>query len=184
MEEESNINDELKSDILKFITNGMAILVGVSLLFYILFLFGVQLPYTTLRDSKLGYGGLNYYAFITSDQLLEYFRFKSIFAEPGHLTMGLIPLLYVNRLNLRNKSVLVIFIAELFTLSLAGYITLITSVVIYSFHRSKNIYYVRILLMFLIFFGVFLWITGANTIVITNEASKNTDFSIHPISTN
>ena len=70
--------------------------------------------------------------------------------------MGLILLLYINRLNLRNKSVLVLFIPELFTLSLAGYIILTTSIVIYTFSRSKTNRIAKILLMFLIFFSMFL----------------------------
>jgi hypothetical protein len=151
-----NTKDELKADIFKYITNGMAILVGVSLLLYILFLIGVPLPHNTLRDSNEGYGGYNYYGFIIQKDVWEYYRFNSIFAEPGHLSMGLILLLYINRLNLRNKSVLVLFIAELFTLSLAGYIILTTSIVIYSFSRSKTNRFAKILLIFLIFFSMFL----------------------------
>lgn len=146
-----NTNDELKPEIFKFITNGMAILVGISLFFYILFLIGIPLPHSTLKVSNLGYEGINYYIFSTNSNFTEYLRFRSIFAEPGHLSMGLIPLLYVNRLNLRNKSVLVLFIAELFTLSLAGYIILTISIVIYSFSRSKSNLFSKIVLMFLIF---------------------------------
>jgi hypothetical protein len=153
-----NTKEDLKADILKFITNGMAILLGISLIFYILFLIEVPLPSTPLRDSNLGYGGLNYYGFIfiTNEDIFGYYRFKSIFAEPGHLTMGLIPLLFANRLNLRNKSVLVLFIAELFTLSLAGYITLMSSIVLYSFPRSINSRPAKLLLIFFIFFSVYI----------------------------
>ena len=152
-----NAKDELKADIFKFITNGMAILVGISLLFYILFIIGIPLPHTTLPVSDLGYGGPNYYAFTLTQDITQFYRFKSIFAEPGHLSMGLIPLLYVNRLNLKNKSVLVLFIAELFTLSLAGYITLITSICIFSFSHYNSHRYATILLMISIFFSVFLF---------------------------
>jgi hypothetical protein len=153
-----NTKDYLKADIFKFITNGMALLLGISLVFYIPFLFGMPLPKTPLRDSSIGYGGYNYYGFIfvTNEDIFGYYRFKSIFAEPGHLTMGLIPLLFANRLNLRNKSVLVIFIAELLTLSLAGYIALMSSVILYSFPRSINSRPAKLLLMFFIFFSVYI----------------------------
>ena len=151
-----NTKDNLKATILKFITDKMAILLAVSLIFYLLFLTGINLPHTKLNISKLGYSGLNYYGFITLDGITEFSRFKSIFAEPGHLSLGLIPLLYANRLNLKNKSVIVIFIAQLLSLSLAGYITLILSLAIFSFSSSKSNRYAKILLLCIILFSTFL----------------------------
>ena len=78
-----NTKDKLKADIIKYITNGMAILVGVSLLLYILFLIGVPLPHYTLRDSNLGYGGYNYFGFIIKKDVWDFYRFNSIFAKLG-----------------------------------------------------------------------------------------------------
>ena len=49
------------------------------------------------------------------------FRFQSVFLEPGHMTMGLAPLLFVNKYNLKNRYVLILFIAQMLSLSLAGY---------------------------------------------------------------
>lgn len=38
--------------------------------------------------------------------------------------MGIIPMIMANRFDLRNKYVIILIVAELFTFSLAGYITL------------------------------------------------------------
>ena len=100
-----NTNDIVKKELLKFITNWFGILVGISLFFYILFLIGVPLPQTPLTESIIGYKGINYYMFIHDTRLSEFYRFRSIFAEPGNLSMGLIPLIFANKIcffNLRN----------------------------------------------------------------------------------
>ena len=145
-----NLKDNLKIKIFDFITNGMAILLSISLFFYIIHLLGVPLPSSNILSSKLGYTSTNYYFFLTDLNFVEFNRFKSIFAEPGHLTMGLIPLLYVNRFNLKNKAVLTLLIAQLFTLSLAGFLAIIFALIVYSFSRSVNTFYPRIILGILV----------------------------------
>lgn len=147
------IKREVKKEILDFITNGMAILLAISLFFYALYWLGVPLPNQPMVSKSFGYQTVNYYFFLLNPNIGEFYRFMSIFAEPGHLSMGLIPLLYVNRYKLTNVSVLVLFVTELMTLSLAGYITMFMSLIILSFSRSKLDKYSRGLLLFFVILG-------------------------------
>lgn len=121
-------------DIIRFITKWFALLLGVSLFVYILYMVGVPLPH---QDYNFGeyYTHDNYYFFVTFS--LSY-RFSSIFLEPGHLTMGLAPLLFINRYNLKDKYVLVLFISQLFSLSLAGIVIMFVGLLMQAF-LSKNI---------------------------------------------
>ena len=105
-----NIEDNYKVQVLNFITKWFAIFLFVSLMYYILYLIGISLPFSYLSNSQIGYSGNNYYLFVINDENLFYFRFRSIFAEPGHLTMGIIPLLFANRFDLKNKFVIVLLV--------------------------------------------------------------------------
>jgi len=133
-----NLEQSKKIAFIKFATNGMAIILGISLLFYILLILGMPLSYTNIEYKNGWYPSRNYYTFITGIDLIGMYRFKSIFMEPGHLTMGLAPLLFANKYDIKNKSVLILFTAQLFTLSLAGYIAMAIGVLFQSFSKSKG----------------------------------------------
>lgn len=133
-----NLKQKKKIEFIEYATNGMAIILFVSLIFYIMFLMGVPLPNTSIHYIDGRYEYNNYYAFIIDADNLNFFRFRSIFLEPGHLTMGLIPLLFVNRFNISRVSVLILFIAELLTFSLAGYITLAFGLIYIAFSRKQG----------------------------------------------
>jgi hypothetical protein len=148
-----HLKDEVKYKLFDFITRGMGYLVGVSLVFYIMHLFGVSLPFTLITESKLGYTAINYYVFIIDPEATLFFRFSGIYAEPGHLTMGLIPLLFANRFNLKNIYVVIFLVAELLTLSLAGYIVMALSLVLFCFSKSIETIYPRIILFILLTVG-------------------------------
>lgn len=145
-----NIKDSFKIDIFDFITKWMAILLSISLFFYILFLIGISLPFSVINDSEIGYTGNNYYSFLTNLDDSFFSRFRSIFAEPGHLTMGVIPLLYANRFNLKNKYVVILLLAEIFTFSLAGYITIFISLILFSFSPQVRRFYPRLIIFVLL----------------------------------
>lgn len=133
-----NLQQNIKIAFIEYTTNGMAIILGISLFFYILLLLGVPLKYTNIEYKNGWYPSHNYYTFITGIDLIGMYRFKSIFMEPGHLTMGLAPLLFVNKYNIKNKSVLILLIAQLFTLSLAGYITMAIGILFQSLSKSQG----------------------------------------------
>lgn len=114
-------------ELLSFITKSFAVILFISIIAYILYFLG-RLPispqYIELSDGR--YSSQNYYFFILTmrDTVADYIRFKSIFMEPGHLTMGLVPLIFANRFNLRNKYVLILFVASILSFSLAAYIVM------------------------------------------------------------
>lgn len=126
------LKDEYKYDLLLFITKWFAILLLISLFFYIFFLFGFSIS-PSFIDYQGRYQTLNYYFFTLPIDQFDYFRFKSIFMEPGHLSMGLVPLIIANRFDLKNKYVLILLIVELFSFSLAGYITLFAGYLLVNF---------------------------------------------------
>jgi hypothetical protein len=133
------LKDTLKIDLLRFITSAMALILFVSLCAWILFLAGVQFPYSVVNFNDGQYWYNNYYLFLYD--LNPYFtipRFSAIFLEPGHLGMITSLLLYANRFEIRRKEVLVLLVSTIFTFSLAAYILLIISVTVFLLLRSKK----------------------------------------------
>lgn len=121
-----NTKSEVKSELIQFVTKYFAIGILISLIYYILWLLGIELPNTNGSHPQ-GYTFVNYYLMTIKDVFeggIMVPRFQSVFLEPGHLTMGIIPTICMNRFDLRNKYVTILFIAQLFTLSLAGYVCL------------------------------------------------------------
>ena len=137
-----SLRSDLKKEVLSRITKWFAILLLISLLFYIAFLLGFSISPSYI-EFEGRYPTLNYIFFTLPVDQFSAYRFKSIFMEPGHLTMGLVPLIMANRFNLKNKYVLILFIAELFTFSLAGYITMFIGYVLFniSLRRLKYLFY-------------------------------------------
>ena len=137
-----SLRDEYKMHMLSFVTKGFAILLFVSLVFYVFFLFGISTTPTIVQYIDGRYVSFNYLFFIVRIDVVDFYRFQSIFMEPGHLTMGLVPLIMANRFDLRNKYVLLLFIVELFTFSLAGYITMLIGYLLFNFtfRRLKYIF--------------------------------------------
>lgn len=135
---------EYKLDILRFTTKVFAYFLIVSLTFYVLFLFGINFVEPSFMTFNIDqYLIWNYYTFtLPANDFLDYHRFKSVFMEPGHLTMGLVPLIMANRFDLRNKYVIMLFIAELFTFSLAGYVTMAVGYLMFNFSLKKIKYIV------------------------------------------
>ncbi len=132
------LKDEYKADIIRFITKYFAIILLISITTFILFQIGVDFPHSLIhyRDS---YGKIyNYYTFIYLGRGGGPLRFQSIFLEPGHMTMGIAPLLFINRYNLKNKYVLILFIVQLFSFSLAGYIVLALGYLLQWFSSNKR----------------------------------------------
>lgn len=134
------LKDDYKVDIIKFITKSFAIILIPSIIAHILFLIGIKLPnYTIYSDSEAYPILLNYYFFV---QVPYSIRFFGYFIEPGHMTMGLAPLLFVNKYDFKNKYVLILLFAQLLSFSLAGYIVAALG---YMIVRSKDIYSVKAL---------------------------------------
>ena len=124
-------------------TNIYAWIVGISIGFHILVVFcNAELPYFTIQyPSTLSeYPDFKNYIFlILIDTPSVFYRLSSIFTEPGHLGMISAILLYINKYDLKKKSVLIIFIGLILSFSLAAYVLLILGYIIYEFSKGKRL---------------------------------------------
>ena len=142
----------VKHDLLLYIKKGFAIILLVSLVFYFLHVAGVPLP-SVYSDYGL-YGTDNYFFFVlTHDDLGGFNRFRCIFGEPGFMTLGLIPLFFAGKFDLRDKYNVILLLAELVSFSLAGYAILIIIILYFAFSK-RSVYkkHVRIFLLLLALF--------------------------------
>ncbi len=121
------LSEEEKERLVVLFTRIFTVIVGISLLFYALYLLGVDLPYGTVRyESNTGYPDFRCYLFfLLRNEPSLIIRFQSVFLEPGHLGMVSALLLYVNDYSLRRPAVWVLFIALFVSLSLAAYVLLL-----------------------------------------------------------
>jgi len=139
------MNNDEKKNIVSMTTNLYAWIVGISMAGYMFLLMGLNLPYSIIMvPDDLFYPPMqNYGIFIllSSDGRFDnFFRFQSVFTEPGHLGTISAILLYVNRYELKRKSVLVIFISVLLSLSFAAYVLAGLGYLICIIAKSKNFY--------------------------------------------
>lgn len=144
------LSDKYQRETLKYITDGMAIILLISIPFYILYFIGVPLLHDTIlfgKDVSLD----NYYFFVKYSNDI---RFQSIFLEPGHMTMGIAPLLFLNRYDYKKKSVLVIIVAQLMSMSLAGIIVMMAGLLFTVLLRPSVSSRIKGSIMVLLCFGV------------------------------
>lgn len=166
-------------DLLNFITKWFSILLAITLFAYILYLFGIVLispTYIQFPDGR--YFSLNYFFFLMPANVSEYFRFRSIFMEPGHLTMGLIPLIIANRFDLKNRYVLILFIVELFTFSLAGYIVMFICYFLLNFSLTTIKKILRLLIMMLfVITAIFIMDKSGNSEILDKYLWERLEYS-------
>lgn len=150
------LKEDFKPLVISSITKWFSIILGVSLIFYIAHMVGVSLPSSPLERANALKSFANYYFFISIDGQV---RFQSIFFEPGHLTMGLAPLLFLNIYNYKDKYVLILLLAQLFSFSLAGYVVMVVgySYIIMFSHQNNKL--LHILLPVSLFIGFLYAIT-------------------------
>lgn len=131
---------EEKRKFLKYITNLFAIVIAVSLIFYILWFCGISLPSVRIEHVSDSFYPkfTNYYFFIIQGDLGIFTRFQSIFTEPGHLGMLSALLLYVNCYNFRKWQCWVLLFGLIWSFSLAAYILLITGFIVYKIANSEH----------------------------------------------
>ena len=173
------MNKEEKKRIVSIITTIYAWILGISMIAYAIVMLGVDLPYIIIeKPDNLFYPPFrNYGLFIMgSATSVSFLRFQSIFTEPGHLGVISAVFLYINRYELKRKSVLIIFISVLITLSLAAYVLLILGILIYIVAKSKNIIgpllKVVITTTLLIVIGYYYYLKNPDSIVSTMILSR------------
>lgn len=137
------LKNDRKVEVLNFIVKYLAIILGVSLFFWFFFLIGINLPLphktVTFSDEHYLFDNYFFYLYDTlSISNLIFPRFNSVFLEPGQLGMIASFILCIYKFNLKNKYVFIIFIATLFTLSLAAYILMFLSFLLLKFYDSRH----------------------------------------------
>lgn len=135
------LNNKIKTEIFKYLTKYFAFLLAISIFFWIIFLMGFKLQKTTISFNNNQYLFDNYFFFLDnlrvfSNPIIP--RFSSVFLEPGQLGMITSFFLCANKFELKRKSVLIIFIANILTFSLAAYLLLLISASVYISLYSKR----------------------------------------------
>lgn len=137
-----------------------SIILLLSILYYILFQLGFNLPFSYIEyfDNSTYPVFKNYYLFVLRDEISLFVRFQSIYLEPGHLGMISSFLLYLNKFCFRDWKNIVLVISIIMSFSLAAYILLLLGLCIFYVLKSKNkfktLFFMLFLLMFLSFFSV------------------------------
>lgn len=170
---------QYKRELLDFFTKWLAVVLCISLGFYVLVKMGVlSLPYTVyIPSEELETNGSMYvfknYFFFT-EFYYEYFgetiipRFQAFFIEPSYLGTICLVLIIANEFNFKNRYVTVLFLMMLLSLSLAAYLIFMYSFLLHLFFfRNKGSFIVLILLVAVIC----IWI---NTLISEEENIVNT----------
>lgn len=131
------LNRETGTRLLIILTKIFGIISLISLIGWILFLFGISLPNNSIVDDEFGYSFENYYIFLYN-RLGIIPRFCSIFLEPGYYGQLASIILFANKMKLNNIYLVAIFISIIFSLSLAGYVLVIIGF-LFTYIRRENI---------------------------------------------
>ncbi len=133
------LNNNDKKKLFIFFTKSIAVILTVSLIGWVLFLLGVNLPYYSIESDYGPYN--NYYFFILfkEDSIFSIIpRFSSIFLEPGYLGMLTSILIVTNKFQFKKKATLIFLLATIFSFSLAAFLVIIISSIIYILSTSKK----------------------------------------------
>jgi hypothetical protein len=154
------LKDTIKIDLLFFLTSAIALILFVSLCAWILFLAGVQLPYSVVNFNDGQYWYNNYFFFLYNLNPSEIIpRFSGIFLEPGHLGVITSFLLFANHFALKRKEVLVLLVVTIFTFSLAAYLLLAISISVFLLMKSKKPFFYFALWLSFILIGYYFFVT-------------------------
>lgn len=157
-----SLKEEYKTEVIPFITKWFAILLGISLIVYVAAVVGVPLPSSSITRGTYIHTFTNYYLCIKIDGMM---RFQSVFLEPGHMTMGLAPLLFLNKYDYKNKYVVILLLAQLFSFSLAGYIIMVIGYIYTVLFSSGERKISRIIFPIVVFAGFM----GASTTIFEED---------------
>ena len=164
------ISDKEKAYVLSFCTQGLSILLVISMSAYLLWWlnpysdFGVISPPGTVNDY---YNYHNYIFFIVGE--IYTFRFSSVFKEPGHLAMILSFFIYANKFDFKKPSFWIFVVAIIISFSLAGYILVVLGFVLYCFsthNLQRNFRYIfSVLLIVFVFYEISINYNKGNNLV-------------------
>ena len=133
-----------KKRVLNIISKATATIILISLVGWIFFLIGVDLPNSRVEvDNGEFYSYISYRLFLVNipwgeNTIPEIKRFTGFFLEPGHLGSTSSLLLYINKYDLKKWDNLVFLFGIIFSLSLAAYGLLIGGFLVYSFFNGNK----------------------------------------------
>lgn len=111
-----------------FIAKAFALLLTISMAFFVLYIFGFNMPFVNASFGDYQYTYSNYYFFMIDDRTLSVLipRFQSVFLEPGHLGSATTVLLMTQIGKWKRWWNVVLIIASVISFSLAAYAILIS----------------------------------------------------------
>jgi len=173
------LSEKSKFEIFEFLTKAISIILGISLFGWILYLLSVPLPYFSIDNSYGPY--INYLFFIVYDES-NYFsiipRFSSIFLEPGYLGMITSLIIISHQFRLNRNSLKILFATTIFSFSLAAFLVLFLTYLIYlSFSSNRFIWYLIFLVFILILLYFFSLEYNSGENAIYNYFFKRLEFS-------
>ncbi len=162
------LNDEYKIKLFNFFTKSLAILLCLSIFWWMLYLFGIVLPHQIIDNGLGAYH--NYFLFlIFSDPTLYTLipRFSSVFLEPGYLGIITSFLIIANRFDFKKIEVKIFFVAAILSFSLAAYLVLIITLIFYFVFISKKpfLYLTLFICFFLVVYLLSLNLNGAENAI-------------------
>ncbi len=157
-------SNEVKRELLKYITKWYGILMMLSMCIFIL-LFIIDLPSLGILNHYIYEPYENYFLYLKPYAIEDQFRFEAFFFEPGHCAMVGSMLLFAQRYKLKNNPWLIpTLLSVLLSLSLAGYVLLVIGLLLQYSKNIKFLLYFFIIVLSAYIFVVYIWEDGKNPV--------------------
>lgn len=133
------LNIRYIAQLCQFITKAIAVLIGISVFFFILYLLGFNLPH---HSGSFWLYDFDVYPFFLLDDrnlFLIFPRFHAFFLEPGHMGTVLVLLLATQKGMWKRWYNIILLIALLLSFSLAAYGLLAITVVLHMWMDRKHV---------------------------------------------
>ncbi len=159
-------SEEFKREILVFISKVFALLLGVSVSFFLAkYLLHIPLSGNEVHYDEV-YSFINYRFFLMRGSTDMFFipRFHSVFLEPGHVGMITSYLLLANSYDFRKWYNIILLIVSILTFSLASYVLIAIGVLLY-FIRSLKSAVMILLLSLAMLIPIYIYSVGSGNMV-------------------
>ena len=132
-----SIQNFWRKQILGFVVASLSVILIISLFFWLLHLFIYGIPMVSMLNYGEQYFFENHIFFLRLTSITGYYRFVSVFIEPGHLAMFSVFFLYATGFDFKKWYTWALLLSILFSLSLAGYILLVIGYLLHSLNEKK-----------------------------------------------
>ena len=162
-----NVKDDCRIKLLYTITKWFAVILAISLVFWVIHFF-VPLPHiTTVFDNP--WGGYiirsDYFFFRELENPDDIQRFQSYFLEPGHLGTIAALFLIVNQFDFKRIENFVYLLVIIVSLSAAAYVMIALGYLLFRVSEGKKSYFVYAILLLLALLVFFMNYNGGNNVV-------------------